>query len=233
MKYAIVNGDLQEAQPDLSGICKHCGSPTIAKCGRVKVGHWAHKSKVNCDSWHEPETPWHREWKGHFPKECQEVTHFDTDGKIHHIADVKVDNAFVLEFQHSPIKNEDRVSRESFYRDMLWIIDGCRRQNDKEKFLNFVQNLQMANLRSNMKSTEPDRKTCPLIRDWGNSKVSVFFDFGDDMLWGLIPLVYKSAVRKHFFQVDRNELIDSLQPGQQLKKFINLVRSWAKTVSRR
>ncbi len=55
MKYAIVNGELQEAQPGLSGTCKSCGHPTIARCGKVKIRHWAHIGKLMCDPWWEKE----------------------------------------------------------------------------------------------------------------------------------------------------------------------------------
>jgi len=62
MKYALVNGEREEAQPKVPGICPYCDSPVIAKCGRVRKPYWAHKNKQMCDSWKEPETPWHRAW---------------------------------------------------------------------------------------------------------------------------------------------------------------------------
>lgn len=60
MKYALVNDTPQEAQPGLSGKCKCYGSPTIPKCGELKIWHWAHSGKRMCDPWWENETEWHR-----------------------------------------------------------------------------------------------------------------------------------------------------------------------------
>ena len=78
MKFALVNGEKAEAQKGLRGICVNCPSEMIAKCGDVKIPHWAHKSKVPCDSWWENETEWHRKWKNLFPREWQEKTHTDS-----------------------------------------------------------------------------------------------------------------------------------------------------------
>lgn len=73
MKYAIVSGKRQEAQPGLSGICPCCDSLVIPKCGTVRKPYSAHKSKQMCNSGKESETPWHRAWKDCFPKEWQEI----------------------------------------------------------------------------------------------------------------------------------------------------------------
>lgn len=45
MKYAIIDNFRQEAVKGLNGICPICGEPVIAKCGKYKVNHWAHKVK--------------------------------------------------------------------------------------------------------------------------------------------------------------------------------------------
>ncbi|WDD92819.1 hypothetical protein Bsp3421_002850 [Burkholderia sp. FERM BP-3421] len=74
----------------------------VAKCGRVKVWHWAHKGKKPCDPWYESETQWHRDWKDKFPREWQEVVDHDAQSGEIHIADVKTPHGLVLEFQHSP-----------------------------------------------------------------------------------------------------------------------------------
>ena len=39
MKFSLVNGRRQEAQPNLSGECPVCGQATVAKCGEVKIWH--------------------------------------------------------------------------------------------------------------------------------------------------------------------------------------------------
>ena len=125
MKYALVNHERQEAQPRLPGTCPCCDSPVIPKCGRVRKPYWAHKSKQMCNSGKESETEWHRAWKDHFPKEWQEVIHVAENGQKHR-ADVKTDQGYAIEFQHSPIEIEERQSRENFYKKMVWIVDGTR-----------------------------------------------------------------------------------------------------------
>ena len=123
MKYALSNEGRIEATPKANGICQCCESDLIAKCGTQKIWHWAHKGKRNCDHWWENETQWHRDWKDYFPKEWQEVVHLSEDGEKH-IADVKTPNGLVIEFQHSAISAEEKLSRETFYKNMIWVVMG-------------------------------------------------------------------------------------------------------------
>jgi competence protein CoiA len=46
MEFSLVNGQRHEAQPNLSGKCQVCDQPAVAKCGEVKIWHWAHKDVV-------------------------------------------------------------------------------------------------------------------------------------------------------------------------------------------
>jgi competence protein CoiA len=111
MKFALINGIKTEATKGAKAICRFCESELIAKCGEIKINHWAHKDLTKCDHWWESETEWHRTWKGYFHVEWQEVIHMDANGE-RHIADVKTDEKWVLEFQHSAIKPEERRSRK-------------------------------------------------------------------------------------------------------------------------
>ena len=45
----------------------------IAKCGPIKYHHWA-RLTADPDTWSEPETDWHREWKLRFHKDNVEKT---------------------------------------------------------------------------------------------------------------------------------------------------------------
>lgn len=135
MKSALVDGQRQAAQPDLSGECIGCGRPTVAKCGEVRVRHWAHKGQRRCDPWWENETEWHRAWKDQFPAAWQEIVHHAGDGG-RHIADVKTGDGWVVEFQHSRIRPEERRSREAFYSRLIWVVDGPRRKRDRAQLIN-------------------------------------------------------------------------------------------------
>lgn len=89
MQYAFVGGEKREAEPGLKGLCLGCGQEMITHCGAIRVHHWTHKGRRNCDIWWENETPWHRGWKSHFPKEWHEVPHQDPATGERHFADIK------------------------------------------------------------------------------------------------------------------------------------------------
>jgi len=89
MKFAFVNNMKTEATKEAKGICTNCGLEVIARCGELKVNHWAHKNTRACDSWWEKETEWHRSWKNEFPIDWQEFTMKDEKTSEKHIADVK------------------------------------------------------------------------------------------------------------------------------------------------
>ena len=211
MKYALVNGERQEAQSSLSGKCPCCDSPVIAKCGKVRMPHWAHRGM--CDPWWEGETEWHREWKGLFPKEWQEVIHFAENGEKH-IADVKTDQDYVIEFQHSYIRPEECQSREVFYKKIIWIVDGTRRLRDKDKFIDVWEQSKAIHSKIEARRLLGYFDECALLRDWSDSTAPVFFDFRDDVLWLLLP---KTIEGRYIFRIKRSELISYLLPTSQIR----------------
>jgi competence protein CoiA len=85
--------------------------------------HWAHHRSRNCDPWWKNETPWHRKWKNLYPIGCREVSHTAEDGEIHR-ADVKTPTGIVIELQHSVMSDDERISRENFYQNLVWVLDG-------------------------------------------------------------------------------------------------------------
>jgi len=204
MKFALVNGEKTEAQSGFRGTCVHCQGDTIAKCGNERIKHWAHKSKVSCDPWWENETEWHREWKKHFPEEWQEIGHFDSTNEEKHIADIKTVSGFVIEFQHSAINPDEIKSREDFYKNMVWVVDGTRSPMDYRRFCkgsnDFDHRVGSKDLRSlicdDIYFTYFPEECFP--KRWLTSSVPVYFDFqGIDpidqpdekrvFLWGLLP----------------------------------------------
>jgi competence protein CoiA len=218
MKYALVNDERQEAQPGLSGKCTCCGHTAIARCGELKIWHWAHKGKLICDPWWEKETEWHREWKGKFPKACQEIVHYAENGEKH-IADVKNDQGYVIEFQHSLIKPEERKARENFYKTMIWIVDGTRRLRDKDKFIDVWEHSKRINNKVEVRKLWGYFDECALLRDWNGSSVPVFFDFGEDIIWGFLPKDFLPKTieeRRYVFRIKRNELVSYLHPESQM-----------------
>lgn len=206
MRYSYVDGIKAEAKPKLVGVCPCCGGVTIAKCGRFTIHHWAHKNKLECDPWWENESEWHRSWKKYFPEEWQEVIFENPVTKEKHIADIFTENKCVIEVQSYPISEEEAKSREDFYGNMVWIINGCKSDADKYYF-----NLGLGDNPSEDPSV---RKISwfgrgKLLARWCTSSKPVYFDFGGDYVWQLIkfdPKEKEGQVKFH----SKNELIKYL-----------------------
>jgi competence protein CoiA len=132
MEYALVNGIKITAAPGLKGFCPACGNEVTPRCGKIKVHHWVHYHLPDCDSWSEPETPWHRAWKARFPVEWQEVPFTDPLTLEIHRADVHTPERITLEFQHSPISVTELASRNTFYQKLIWVVDATRFQRNFE-----------------------------------------------------------------------------------------------------
>lgn len=122
MIWAIKNNIKTKAIPKSKAKCPICNEELISKCGNIKIWHWAHKSKNDCDNWYEPESIWHLKWKNEFPKEQQEIV--IKKGDEYHIADIKTTTGKVIELQHSNISSENIEKREEFYGDIIWLLDG-------------------------------------------------------------------------------------------------------------
>lgn len=186
MKFALVKGVKETPKPKMEASCAFCGAKVISKCGDIKLWHWAHYSKRDCDVWWENETEWHRNWKAKFPVEWQEVIHFAEDGEKH-IADVKTRHNCILEFQHSFITNEERFSRNNFYKNLVWIVDGLRRKRDKDQFFKALKDGVQVIASPVLVKIYSDESR--LVQEWKDSNVPVFFDFGEvERIWWLMPL---------------------------------------------
>lgn len=194
MKYALNNGQRTEARPGLSGECPNCNHPTVARCGEHNIWHWAHKGKRICDTYWENETEWHREWKNRFPDSWQEAVLEDSNTREKHIADVRTEDGFVIEFQYSNINAEERESRERFYRRMVWVLNGVRRKTDYKRFYDGLKGFNSTKQRGIFFVSFPD-ECFPL--SWVDRSVPVFFDFEgalesdprvtNNVVWGLLP----------------------------------------------
>lgn len=180
MKYAIVDGQRCEAVPRLQASCPTCGAVVIGKCGEQRVWHWAHRGKRECDPWWESETEWHRNWKGEFPAEWQEFVQRALDGEKH-VADVKTSHGCVIEFQHSHLSPDERRSREAFYKQMVWVVDGARLKNSGPQFFRAIE-LATPILTPPLRFLLRPQGSA-LLKTWVESTVSVFLDFGDADEW--------------------------------------------------
>lgn len=219
MKFALVENVRSTAEPKQRGVCANCGEEMIAKCGRTKAWHWAHKSREMCDPWWENETEWHRAWKAEFPDDWQEVVNLDQNTGERHFADIKSAHGLVVEFQHSPIKDEERISREEFYGDMIWIVNGLRGELDASYF---QMGLHRSPLQRNPLAYQLDWfGRSRILHNWGTSDKRVFLDFGDtfttgpSVVWRLIffdPDKRRGAVAPY----NKRQLIQAIMDGKDI-----------------
>ena len=180
MRFSLVDGVRHPPSPKLKGICPNCGSDMVAKCGRVKIWHWAHKGNDHCDQWWENETQWHRDWKDNFPIEWQEISHADPITGERHIADIKTPHGLTIEFQHSRLKEEERMSREKFYENLVWVVDGLRGDLDKAYFdMGLSGPIQRDPLAYQVQWYGRGR----FLHNWEEKSAKVFLDFGGENLW--------------------------------------------------
>lgn len=223
VKYAIVDGLRQESAPGLRGTCPICDASVTPKCGKIRVAHWAHPPGIFDHRW-APETKWHRNWKERFPVEWQEVIHRAVNGE-RHIADVKTGYGRVIEFQNSPIAEEERRSREEFYRPMCWVVNGLRLKHDRRLFFESLRCGTIERV-SHLTLVVPVER-CVLLQKWADSRVHTFFDFGEieqasDMFRFGAPVLWASHPRSPkgmavVTPVYRKVFLESRIKGEPLK----------------
>ena len=236
MKFALFKDERIEATKGAKGVCPCCGSELVAKCGEIKVHYWSHKKKCD-DHWWENETEWHRNWKNKFPKECQEIIQKDESGEKH-IADVKTSSGWVIEFQHSTIAREERDSRDYFYTNLIWVVDGTRRKTDIEQFESLIEHARIISNQPFMLRVLSDwtLERCRLNQEWGSSKSLVLFDFGKSKvnyrdkyssnkdLW----LIYPSKDRAHISCFSKDtfiEMMNSSRSDEVYKILLNPIQT--------
>lgn len=120
MRYAYVDGQKVEPTKGAKGVCLACDGQVLAKCGKIKVHHWAHNAG-ECDPWAEPMGAWHRAWQDVVQREHVEVV------RKPHRADIVGEGGTVIELQHSSIDSDTIAAREAFYGDMVWLFDATHR----------------------------------------------------------------------------------------------------------
>ena len=195
MQFANVDNKRAKPSPGLSGSCEICGGAMIAKCGPIKVHHWAHRGVRLCDPWWENETPWHLEWKHQFPVDWQEFVARDATGEMHK-ADVRTVHGLTIEFHHSYLEAQERAKRERFYGNMIWVVDGSRVPRDFRRFVSGISTLRPSFFGWLFLTTFPDETFPP---NWLDCRAPVILDFGNAVtasdaeanaarwLWCLLP----------------------------------------------
>lgn len=130
--YAVVGEETRPPWRGGRGTCLRCGGEKIAKCGPRIRAHWAHRPIGDWDKWSEPETAWHRGWKDCFPSTWHEKCHTDSTTGEQHRSDVGTPKGIFVEVQNSPMSDSERRSRESFYKNLVWVVNGAPFQQNFE-----------------------------------------------------------------------------------------------------
>lgn len=198
MLFAKVDGVKVTASPKLVGQCYYCQSRMTPKCGKIKKWHWSHSRIDVCDTWTQPETEWHRNWKSIFGKDNSEIIIIKNG--IKHISDVKTDNGTIIEFQNSKISLDTIQIREEFYgENMMWIINAINYKKNfstKDSELIAYDNYtpefdNYAKLHGFSTKYKPDVNIEDDLRfywknpptSWTTSKRKVYLDFGTEKLF--------------------------------------------------
>lgn len=79
---------------------------------------------VAIPAYYKGETPWHSDWKKAFPVGFREITFLNKLQGEYHRADVHTPCGTTIEFQNSPISLTELQSRERFYPNLVWVING-------------------------------------------------------------------------------------------------------------
>ncbi|MDX2074093.1 MAG: competence protein [Alphaproteobacteria bacterium] len=153
-----------------------------------------------------------------FPAEWQEFIQHDQSGEKH-IADIRTKLGLVIEFQRSHLDPQELAKRESFYQNMVWVVDGTRLKKPYEKFLKGKKGFRPTDTEGLFYVASPE--AC-FPANWLQSSVPIFLDFlgvapihspdeTRELLWCLLPeriersaLVY-AMPRKDFVEKSSNE----------------------------
>ncbi len=124
--------------------CPVCGEPVTHKIGKIKKPHFSHKVNTDCYLNRDKDrlTEWHIRMQEYFPLETREIRFKDDETGEVHIADVFLpDSNTVLEFQHSPITEEEFWSRTIFHlknkRRIAWLFDESIANQKSQNFGRF------------------------------------------------------------------------------------------------
>ena len=129
---------ISDTQPGQSYFCDLCGKKLILKKkGENRVPHFAHPHGSDCADWGDM-SEWHLDWQAQFPMHTREVV-LEKDGERHRADVCLQERRLVIEFQHSPIPQEDFERRCLFYTgcgyQLVWVFDATDKLNRTENLV--------------------------------------------------------------------------------------------------
>lgn len=205
-RYAYVLGEKVEPSKHLHGSCSLCGGEVFARCGPVRIAHWAHKSVDDCETYSRDMSAWHKGWQDKFPEAWREEPIIDLKIPERHRADILTAENLVIEFQHSPIDEEEQLAREKFYSShssgMVWVVDATchtqamKRFDEEKQYFQFIKLLCLNSNDSYNNYFLVNNADIIFPSQWNDRRSYVFFDYldaereaGDDSLYCLFPKI--------------------------------------------
>jgi len=117
--------DAPDAYPHIITFCQNCGHrlhPACVTPGNIYLKHpyFFHDVGVECDTWYEPVTDWHRDWQEIVSLDQREVS--IEKGNVGHIADIYLPQPkIVIELQYSNFPIDIKLKRDAFYDRIFWL----------------------------------------------------------------------------------------------------------------
>lgn len=109
--------------------CPLCNEQLVVRKGERNAVHFAHKSGSECDKDFKTSdmSEWHKTRQSLFKDRCREVIITNVKTGEKHIADVRIYNKYIIEFQHSKISSSEFNRRNDFYTQcgykVIWVFD--------------------------------------------------------------------------------------------------------------
>lgn len=163
----------EEAEKITDYYCPTCGNRVILKRGNINCSHFAHQSNECEDKWHYDMSEWHCTMQSRFDENFREVV-VKYRGIVHR-ADVLSGNK-IIEFQHSPIAQDEIIERNRFYRaagyKVAWVFD-LQEQYDSGS----IQSVDRDDSAIMYKWNNPKRflQCFPIPKEWYKDLVLFFY----------------------------------------------------------
>ena len=120
----------------------HKGHQLIFIKGNKRIHHFRHKNNSDIDLY-DKHSLWHKNWQSFFPYIEIQFSKKPNQIKLRR-CDVKLNDNFIIEFQHSIISHEEIANRTNDYKlhniNILWVIDGCNNDNNKDINIIIIDN---------------------------------------------------------------------------------------------
>lgn len=225
MKFGLIDGRRVVAEPGLKGaICPRCHTELIAKCGEIRVKHWAHKNRLQCDDWMEQDNEWRSRWLDAFPPQWQEVVIEHEEES--HFADLQTPQNTIILLHQSHLTAEMIRIREAFYQTPVWLINAGRYKLDVNRLLRGCEKAWIRGFGQqgpeNLKVIHNDHAAKVFGEQWLQARFPVFFDYSEakdddnsygygymlDYVWCLMP--YRIQGLKVLYRYKKEKFIELL-----------------------